>query len=780
MASPKIPVIITYQKPGTQPPLFVAGTFSDPQWEPIQMEFATDDDGEHIFKKEVAVAPGAQIQYKFRVGTGDWWVLDEGASIVTDEAGNRNNVLEAPSAKDSATESATTKSDELPSPKHNEDTKKKDNSQLASDIPVKSEDKTRTSTETDENPLMSAEVEGSQLNGIRADSALKQENDGDNVSHIPLGMEPKEVASKDEESDIIDLNNASPALVPVKEAETNAPDAKTKDIKPDDNTATETSSRPVAHQQDKQEHGSIAVEEKLPEAKDVQPKEEPGESDLPKPVANAAKEALSRREPSSGASTPSFVNIAAEVADSAALLDQEEKEPELSDAEAGKIGLRRLSSTPIPEVARTAAEVADSAQALDEEEVGPPRAQFQRICSQLFRSQPPFEYEPLPAAYDDFYEDEDVHGDHKPPLFSHECIGMDGDDGHEEIRGTEDELEDGGALERTNSGVEYDVDKVDLNDPTLEQFPSSRADIYSTVRKIETGLGEDHSVFEGVPPSPIVGSSRRGTDDILGDYYAASPVATSPVITRNHDRLRVSRSAHGSNSSLSLQSISEGDEPEPADDEDGSPQGLRPNLGKPKLKPLITPDSDEDEGVAMSFSDKTPRKNPAGETGLLTPEAAPSPKSFVPEIPPEPVPDISDPIPAAALPETSLDGGSAREEATKTPKTPKTILAESEENNSPRIVLEPAEETVPERPSSEDIEEPQPVSLASETEGTATSSNLIKRVVPGSQNGSRPGTPASMHSNNLQGGDTQGWFSAFFRVLFNWFGTFINRLYGGR
>lgn len=69
----------------------------------------------------------------------------------------------------------------------------------------------------------------------------------------------------------------------------------------------------------------------------------------------------------SGASTPSFVRTAAEVADSAALLDKEESEPEVTDEEAGRTGFRRLSSTPIQDVAAVAAEVADTAKELDRE-----------------------------------------------------------------------------------------------------------------------------------------------------------------------------------------------------------------------------------------------------------------------------------------------------------------------------------------------------------------------------------------------------------------------------
>jgi hypothetical protein len=87
----------------------------------------------------------------------------------------------------------------------------------------------------------------------------------------------------------------------------------------------------------------------------------------PRTVANAAKELLTRNESRSGASTPIMAKTAAEVADSAALLDREEAEPEISDEEAGRLGVRRLSSTPIPEVAKTAAEVADTARTLDAE-----------------------------------------------------------------------------------------------------------------------------------------------------------------------------------------------------------------------------------------------------------------------------------------------------------------------------------------------------------------------------------------------------------------------------
>ncbi|KAI8276488.1 hypothetical protein K4K60_007659 [Colletotrichum sp. SAR11_57] len=95
-----VSVTISYRQPGTQPPIFVAGSFSDPQWQPLEMQFTTDEGGEHTFFKSVEVPPSSQIQYKFRVGLGDWWVLNQSATTVTDDSGNQNNVLTAPASQE--------------------------------------------------------------------------------------------------------------------------------------------------------------------------------------------------------------------------------------------------------------------------------------------------------------------------------------------------------------------------------------------------------------------------------------------------------------------------------------------------------------------------------------------------------------------------------------------------------------------------------------------------------------------------------------------------------
>lgn len=210
MPASKVPFTITYRNPGAKAPIFVAGGFSGSEWQPKEMEETAGKNGSPIYRVEVFAEAGSKVQYKFRFGTGNTWVLDEDAPIETDDAGNRYNVVDVPG------------------------------------------------------------VAGpSEASGSRA--------------------------------------------------------------------------------------GTL------------------------KPVPKAVTEIKNRSAPHSGASTPTYARTAAEVADSAEILDKGESEPEISDGEAGRKGVRRLSSTPIPEVASTAAEVANTAEALDAEEVR------KETCSTLYQ-----------------------------------------------------------------------------------------------------------------------------------------------------------------------------------------------------------------------------------------------------------------------------------------------------------------------------------------------------------------------------------------------------------
>ena len=68
---------ITLEKDNVQPPVYVAGTFTG--WTPVEMGFETTESNgstQNVFSYKADLEPG-DYQYKFRLGPGDWWVLDE-------------------------------------------------------------------------------------------------------------------------------------------------------------------------------------------------------------------------------------------------------------------------------------------------------------------------------------------------------------------------------------------------------------------------------------------------------------------------------------------------------------------------------------------------------------------------------------------------------------------------------------------------------------------------------------------------------------------------------
>lgn len=81
MGSHKVPVTVTYAHLGAQPPIYLAGSFSEPTWHPEEMQYTKDGDTEYKFQKEVMVEEGTEYQYKFRIGIGDWWALNETSPI---------------------------------------------------------------------------------------------------------------------------------------------------------------------------------------------------------------------------------------------------------------------------------------------------------------------------------------------------------------------------------------------------------------------------------------------------------------------------------------------------------------------------------------------------------------------------------------------------------------------------------------------------------------------------------------------------------------------------
>jgi hypothetical protein len=87
-----MPITIEFGSPGLQPPVYIATSLSDPQWEPIEMEPSRNESGEYTFTKKFDAQEG-EYQYKLRLGPGDWWTCDDSKPQVDDGMGNKNNLV---------------------------------------------------------------------------------------------------------------------------------------------------------------------------------------------------------------------------------------------------------------------------------------------------------------------------------------------------------------------------------------------------------------------------------------------------------------------------------------------------------------------------------------------------------------------------------------------------------------------------------------------------------------------------------------------------------------
>ncbi|KAL7937660.1 P-loop containing nucleoside triphosphate hydrolase protein [Trichoderma chlorosporum] len=197
----------------------------------------------------------------------------------------------------------------------------------------------------------------------------------------------------------------------------------------------------------------------------------------------------------------------------------------------------RRTSTPIEQVASVAAEVADTAKKLDENDSSSPQVSGSGGESEI---------------------DEEL----KTPLFAHECFGAYDfvDDALDH-----DALDDSKLRHDSKPKLaEYDIDGVDMNDPTIEQFPSDKSSIFNTLRKIQSSTSEDQAVIDDSQPSPRLDGRRSSVDS---DDSLLSVGSLSPVTARKREN-RMSTSSGRNRSLVSLGSIAE--EPKTPGPEDGS------------------------------------------------------------------------------------------------------------------------------------------------------------------------------------------------------------------
>ncbi|KAF1831248.1 hypothetical protein BDW02DRAFT_606964 [Decorospora gaudefroyi] len=98
---------ITFSQTGVQPPVYVTTSLSE--WTPLEMDVEADQtaSGNLVFSKGFSDVAEGSYQYKIRIGE-DHWVLDESKETATDDQGFRNNVIQVkPQSETDSTTSAS-------------------------------------------------------------------------------------------------------------------------------------------------------------------------------------------------------------------------------------------------------------------------------------------------------------------------------------------------------------------------------------------------------------------------------------------------------------------------------------------------------------------------------------------------------------------------------------------------------------------------------------------------------------------------------------------------
>lgn len=189
------------------------------------------------------------------------------------------------------------------------------------------------------------------------------------------------------------------------------------------------------------------------------------------------------------------------------------------------------------------------------------------------------------------------------PLFAHECLGA--YDIEEEAEYDAAPIVGSSPRQNGNQSKHDKVANIDVNDPTLESFPSERGSILDAIRTIQTHLGEDQTHLDDIPLSPRVVSSRRTSLD-SNDDLCLSPANLSPTVTRRRDS-RPSHSFGRTRSAVSLGSIEEEPKPSASKRSQGPPIVSLPNPNsRGKIVGQKSPPSEEDEAVVMKTSEVKP------------------------------------------------------------------------------------------------------------------------------------------------------------------------------
>ncbi|KAK4198164.1 hypothetical protein QBC40DRAFT_284210 [Triangularia verruculosa] len=743
MSSDKITAVITYEKPGTQPPIYVAGTFSNPPWTPEVMSYTTEENGEHLFTKEVHGEVGSKHQYKFRIGDGDWWDLAPGQPTVTDEHGNTNHEMviqpkDEPPVED---KKPTEVPEETQAPKEPVEVHEKlDTPKEPTEVP----EEAQAPKESNEVPKETHAPE-QPAEGTEETPALKEPTDVPEETHAQKAPEvPEQTEVPEQPTEVPEKAQAAkePAEAPEQAEATKEPVAEESAAVSEHAEAPKEPTEAPAETQSQSEPAEVPEENKIPKisVKDSSSSNVVLPSDS---ILQSIKAQEIRTQ--SGTGTPDFVRTAAEVADSAALLHEDVPAKDPRD------GLLERAPTPMSKTAATAAEVADTAEVLDQ------------VDAILISESQPDDDSLFGAPSGNNGEDILAL---KSPLFPHECPSppTSGD----AVQPRESREEEISPLE------ELDPDQIDLNDPTLERFPSNREGIMDTVRKLETSLNEDQASFEGAPPSPVIHSplDHEGPEDVT-DYILGD--SSIPPTHRGPQHLKVPRPSHGSASAVpvppSLQVISEAEEP--ANEENGTATSpivfSNPDM-KPRPSALKPQSEEEDEGVSLKESVSPRTTEPPVVERSITPDCPKSAKDILFQDTP-PLEVSGEATPAKA-------NGASLEDHSNTPK-----VADESETEPPTTDDSPAAAPGPvgERATDDEIAESSHTTALDAANNTA---GLKKRGLPtteAEQDTPRVTSPVSNRPLGVEPHHGVSWIQAFFRLLFvDIIGGFISRLCGGK
>lgn len=431
--------------------------------------------------------------------------------------------------------------------------------------------------------------------------------------------------------------------------------------------------------------------------------------------------------------TPDFARVAAEVGDSAATLDRRSPTPPITDEEAGQTGFRRMSQTPIPEVAKTAAEVADSAAIVDKEEhtVRRLHAHQEQVAGLITNVQLKID---IPVPIIDI-EDPDSPGsgtvtpwEERAPRFAHECprppSGQLRPASHEhyEGKGPRDPFE--------NSAI-------DLDDPSIEEFPSEREAIYEQVRSCQRRLSEDQTSVEALSPSPVVVANNHHERFDL-------PSPSPKVLTRTEDR------------SPSLMSI-----PEEQGNSEDELSALPTAVSQPDINLDLRGVGGEDqEDTAVAVKEVA--------AGLLPSEIVKSPSQNPAEEQIEGLQTTPDPDVPPSTPPALVDGKQPGEREGNSQK----IFSPVE---GPSITVLPATPGTSLKARASDQSDIAKTTAIDEGNGhTQLTARKTASPVP-----DRPLTPSSMRSAGKEA-KSKNFLKSFLKLVFvDWIGGLIARLCGG-